>query len=211
MTETLQIPAEGETWQKLHNIVPVPNETIRRDVLHYAALCLPDRVHWCGGTNQELQVLRSQALAEGDRAADHSLITAERAYAEAGHSGAIPRLARADAKGTLRRLFHQSMKGRTMYVVPFVIPADGAEPEIGGLQLTDSAVVAGSVESAFPSGDLAWAHLTGGKPFWLCLHASGNQEPPDDRVRWELPIEKTLWAYGPGYGVETLKRVLRHT
>lgn len=211
MTDTLPISAEGEVWQKCHNIVPVPNESIRRDVLHCAAICLPDRVRWCGGTTQERQVLRWQAAAEVDRTPGQPLIAAEQAQAEASHKGISPRLARGDSKDTLRHLFHESMKGRTMYVVPFVLPAEGAEPEIVGLQLTDSAVVAGSVEGAFPSGDTAWAHLASGKPFWLCLHASGNQEPPDDRVRWELPLEKTLWAYGPGYTVHTLRRVLRET
>ena len=209
MTQTFPICAEGEVWQKCHNVVPVPNELIRRDVLHYAAICLPDRVHWCGGTKQELQVLRSQAADEAHQTPSHSQIGST----QTAHDGTViaSRLARDDSKGALRQLFHGSMKGRTMYVVPFFLPAEGAEPEIVGLQLTDSAVVAASVEGAFPSGDTAWVHLTAGKAFWLCLHASGNQETPDDRVRWELPLEMTLWAYGPGYGVHTLRRVLRET
>lgn len=211
MTETLQIPERGETWQKTHDILPVPNELIRRDVLHYAALCLPDRVHWCGGTEQEHQILRSLAAAEAGRAPSQAIIGGEQKPDELAKTPAATRLAGDDAHGSLRHLFHESMKERTMYVVPFVLPSEGAEPEIVGLQLTDSAAVASGIENSFPSGDPAWAHLMGHKPFWLCLHASGNQQTPDDRVRWEFPLERTLWAYGPAYGVQTLRRVLRQT
>lgn len=127
MTEILQIPEQGETWQKTHKFLPVPNESIRRDVLHYAALCLPDRVHWCDGTEQERQIFRSLAAAEAGQAPSQGIIAGEQ------------------------------------------------------------------------------------KPDELANRPTATRLAGDDRVRWEFPRERTLWAYGPGYDVQTLRRILRQT
>lgn len=207
MTETLNGSAEGEVWQNQHQVVPVPSERVRREVLHYAALCLPDQVHWCGGASQERQVLHYQAVAESERAAAAEILESG-ASATPRHGPKLDRLPGGDAGKSLRHLFRDSMNGRTMYVVPFVLPADGTHPEAVVIQLTDSAELASEIEGAFLCGDRVWARLAAGVPFWLCLHASGNGTE-DDRVRWELPAELTLWAFGRDYGIHTLRRVLR--
>ena len=206
MTETLNRSAEGQVWQQQHEIVPIPNERIRHEVLHYAALCLPDHVHWCGGTREERRVLKYEAAIDAEQAPASQIRCCIDGSKPAGPPTDL--LPGGDSASTLRHLFHGSMKGRTMYVLPFIIPIEGTNPAIPGVQLTDSALLACQIEQTFPSGDAAWVRLTTGSPFWLCLHAEGKQVAREDRVRWELPAEKTLWAYGPDYGIHTLRRVI---
>lgn len=188
MTITLQMPSETEVWQARHT-APVPKHSVRRWVLHTAALCLPRRVYWCDGGARERLLLRAQAAIERFPAASE-----DRPQSSLGPGG-------------LRRRFRECMQGRTMYVVPFVVPANASAPERLGVQLTDSAVVALAMELAFPTGDFAWSRITPSRAFLRCLHSVGSGHAAGRRV-WHFPDEQTVWAYGPQYGPDALRPAL---
>jgi phosphoenolpyruvate carboxykinase (GTP) len=108
-----------------------------------------------------------------------------------------------EAKKTLTGFFDGSMKGRTMYVIPYIMgPAASPQSRIG-VEITDSAYVVASMRIMCRMGKVALDRLGSSCDFVPGLHSLGDLNP-DRRFITHFPEEKLIWSIGSGYGGNAL-------
>jgi phosphoenolpyruvate carboxykinase (GTP) len=95
------------------------------------------------------------------------------------------------------------MKGRTMYVIPFVMGPIGSPLAKVGIQVTDSIYVAISMGIMTRMGDRALEQLGRSADFTRCLHSVGDCDP-QRRYICHFPFDNTIWSFGSGYGGNAL-------
>jgi phosphoenolpyruvate carboxykinase (GTP) len=206
---------------------PIPTAipaTVRAWVDECAALCEPDAVVWLDGSPAERQRLLAAAVEQGvlirlDEAkrpgcylhrsnpndvarTEHLTFICTPSQDAAGPTNHWMEPKAAYAK--LRGLFDGCMRGRTMYVVPFVMGPLGSPLARVGIEVTDSIYVAISMGVMTRMGSLAWEQLARNDgEFTRCFHSLGDVNP-DRRYVCHWPQDNTIWSYGSGYGGNAL-------
>jgi phosphoenolpyruvate carboxykinase (GTP) len=212
------MPAENITGK-----APTSNTHLTKWVDEMAKLCKPDRIVWCDGSPEEKKRLTDEAVASkvlipldqkkrpncyyhhsnpNDVArVEHLTFICTPTKEEAGptNNWMDPQ----DAYHKLGGLFEGSMKGRTMYVVPYVMgPAKSPFSKIG-IELTDSIYVALNMGIMARMGKVALDLLGDRDDFNKGLH-SVRDCSPDNRFICHFPQDNTIWSVGSGYGGNAL-------
>jgi len=188
-----------------------------------AQLTKPSKIEWCDGSEAENDRLTELMLKDGTFI-ELNQKTYPRCYLHRSNSNDVARtenltfictrkkedagptnnwMAPADAKDKIRPLFDGAMKGRTMYVVPYIMgPASSPYSKIG-VEITDSAYVAASMRIMSRMGRVALDRLGRSGDFVPGLHSLGDLSP-DRRFIAHFPEEKLIWSIGSGYGGNAL-------
>ena len=188
-----------------------------------ARLTRPDRIHWCDGSEEEYRHLVEGMLQDGTLVG----LSPERhpgSYLHRSHPSDVARsenltficsrqkedagptnnwMSPRDAIEKLTPLFQGSMKGRTLYVVPYLMGPEGSPYSRMGIEITDSAYVAASLKIMTRMGKVALDHLGGSPEFVRGLHSLGDLNP-ERRFVCHFPEERLIWSVGSGYGGNAL-------
>ena len=227
-TPEKQISTDGAMPKPNIGAHPPINDSVRSWVETKVAMCQPDRVVWLDGSKEERQRLIQQGVTEGifielnqqklpgcylHRSNQNDVARTEQltfiCTPNADMAGPTNNwMETRQAYTKLRGLFTGCMKGRTMYVVPFIMGPAGSPLAKVGVQLTDSVYVAVSMGLMTRMGDVAWKQLAAGGPdrddeFTRCLHSVGDVNP-ERRFICHFPLDNTIWSFGSGYGGNAL-------
>ena len=189
--------ANGERFTAPSHIT---NPTVRRWVSKCIALCDPDDVYWCDGSENQKRELLDRGVREGvltqlnqqklpgcylHRSNPNDVARTEQltfictpSEDMVGPTNNWMEVKAAYAK--LRPLFDGCMRGRTMYVVPFVMGPIGSPLAKVGVQITDSLYVAVSMGIMTRMGEVAWRQLGDSDEWTRCLHSSATSIPNAD-------------------------------
>ena len=188
-----------------------------------ARLCQPDRIVWIDGSEEEKQRLTDEATASGEMI----LLDQEKLPGCLYHRTATNDVARTedltyictarkeDAGPTnnwmpteegYRRageVFAGSMKGRTMYVIPFSMGPVGSPLSKVGVELTDSIYVVLNMRIMTHVGTPVLERLGAEDEFTKCLHGKAELDIKR-RLILHFPEDNAIWSVGSGYGGNVL-------
>ncbi|MDR1196513.1 MAG: phosphoenolpyruvate carboxykinase (GTP) [Endomicrobium sp.] len=109
----------------------------------------------------------------------------------------------AEAKTKMNALFKDCMKGRTMYVIPFVMGNPKSKYAKNCIQVTDSVYVALSMRIMSRVGKQATERIGNCADFFKGIHSVGDVNP-DRRFIMHFPQDNTVMSFGSGYGGNAL-------
>ncbi|MEV7647108.1 phosphoenolpyruvate carboxykinase (GTP) [Arthrobacter sp. NPDC089319] len=231
MGDTTRQPVLEETLGD----APTTHAKLLAWVAEVSELTQPDSVYWVDGSEAEYARLTDHLVEAGTlqrlnpelfpnsfvgssdpkdvaRVEERTFICSEK-EADAGFTNNW--MDPAEMKAILTERFAGSMRGRTMYVIPFVMgPLDAEQPQFG-VEITDSAYVVASMRIMARIGTDVLRKMEAEDAFFVpALHSVGAPlEPGEADVAWpcneekwivHFPEERSIWSYGSGYGGNAL-------
>lgn len=200
-----------------------PNRFVMDWVRDMAALCQPDHIHWCDGSEAEKQLLTAEAVRAGillplnqqklpgcyyHRSNPNDVARVEQCtyICSETEDDAGPTNNWTEPKAMYEKLYglaRGAMKGRTMYVVPYLMGPLGSPLSKVGVELTDSIYVALSMRIMTRMGDVAWKQLGESNDFNRGLHCMLDLDP-EQRYIAHFPEDNTIISVGSNYGGNVL-------
>ncbi len=199
------------------------NSTLQAWVDEVAALTQPSHVHWVDGSQAENDRLVAEMLATkvlhrlnperypncylhrsdpSDVArTEHLTFICSRQKDDAGPTNNW--MDPGEAKQKVGALFRGSMRGRTMYVIPYLMGPAGSPSSKVGIEITDSPYVVANMRIMTRMGEPALRQLGQSTDFVKGLHSLGDLSP-ERRFILHFPEEKVIWSIGSGYGGNAL-------
>ncbi|MDP3791449.1 MAG: phosphoenolpyruvate carboxykinase (GTP) [Candidatus Omnitrophota bacterium] len=194
-----------------------------------AKLTKPDKIYWCDGSDAEARKLIEIGMRE-EKINGQPVFTElnqkswPNAYLHRSHPTDVARTEHLtfvcypdratagpnnnwmdpkEAKAKMRKLSEGCMKGRTMYVLPYMMGHPDSPYAKACIQLTDTSYVAISMRIMTRMGKAAIARIGNKSDFVRGLHSIGNLDP-DKRLIVHFPLEHFVWSIGSGYGGNAL-------
>ncbi len=197
--------------------------SLHRWVESVAQLTKPESIHWCSGSETENGRLIEGMLGRGELIRLNQE-THPNCYLHRSHPSDVARVEDVTFVCTRTRdeagpnnkwmdpqqahqkvdaLFAGSMRGRTMYVVPYCMgPIDSPYARYG-VEITDSPYVVVNMRIMTRMGEAALAAIERGAPFVKGVHSIGDLDPAR-RFIMHFPEELTIKSIGSGYGGNAL-------
>jgi phosphoenolpyruvate carboxykinase (GTP) len=188
-----------------------------------AALTLPEHVHWCDGSAAEYERLTALMLRTGElinlnadthpncylhrsspddvARVEHLTFVCSNNQEDAGPNNNWMAPEQAHAK--VDHLFQGCMRGRTMYIIPYLMGPYGSPYARAGIEITDSPYVVLNMRIMARIGERALQHIEAGNSFVKGLHSIGDLDP-ERRYIMHFPEELMIKSIGSGYGGNAL-------
>ena len=217
----------------------MPLSELKDWVSQIAALTRPDQIHWCDGSGNELESIHAllvrngtiEPLSQDLRPNSFIARTDPRDVARVEERTFICSEQESDAGPTnnwmepsvmrtlMNERFHGSMRGRTMYVIPFSMGPVGSEFARYGIEITDSPYVVASMHTMTRVSQKVLEEIQAGKPWVPAVHSVGmplidSQDKKRRDVSWpcnpdevyvvHFPETREIWSFGSGYGGNSL-------
>ena len=199
------------------------NRVVQEWIDQMAGMTKPDQVVWIDGSEAEQERLTAEALATGElqllnqaklpgcvyhRTAvndvarvEHLTFICTTNKADAGPTNNW--MAPAEAYQKLGVIFDGAMRGRTMYVIPYLMGVPGSPFSKVGIELTDSIYVVLNMRIMTRMGKVALDQLGDSPEFVKGLHSKADLNT-ERRFICHFPEENTIWSVGSGYGGNVL-------
>lgn len=188
-----------------------------------ALMTQPKEIVWLDGSEEEKDRLIKEAVATGEmielnqeklpgcyyhRTAENDVARVEHCTfictehkEDAGPSNNWMEKSYAYAK--LGTYFTGSMKGETMYVIPYIMGTPGSSFSKVGIEITDSIYVVLNMRIMTRMGKIAMDQLGDSPEYIKGLHAKGEVDP-ERRFICQFPEDNAIWSYGSAYGGNVL-------